>query len=307
MLLTWCSEVEKGTLVEFREVHDWLFNDIPMARRPKPNLTIGQMSTLGYLEVDWIQGDWAVAPPVLTLLPESGAVCLLTGARTRALIDAVADVETDDELSDIAPPTRHAQADGPTAILFPVDSGEALIKLADRLGVGYEFYASQRLAAILPSLDAMLSQCKHSVAPVGFEVKHFDTTRYRWVDVESDSKAGLYKYEAWGPPLYRLRLDHTPPIDVDLATGAFAEMRRLGQPILEFRQVSNSGELFVPLGIPLPTLHARTAALCSGLVPQMVQRRLAPWQLKYVNVPRNIADRIAQSLGQVLTSAQTPV
>jgi hypothetical protein len=197
--------------------------------------------------------------------------------------------------------TRHSQSDGPTAILFPVDSGEALEQLADRLGVGYEFYVSQRLAAVLPSLDAMLSQCKRSAAPVGFEVRLFDPARYRWLDIESDSKPGLYKYEAWGPPLYRLRIDHTLPVDADLATGAFAEVRRLGQHVLTFRQVGNSGELLVPLGMPLPALHARTAALCSGLVPQLVQRRLEPWQLKYVNVPRTIADRIAQTLGQVLT------
>jgi hypothetical protein len=113
LLLTWCSEVEKGTLTEFREVHNWLFADMPMDKRPKPNLTIGQMSTLGYVEVDWIQGEWAVAPPVLTLLPESGAVCLLTGARTRALTDAVAEVESNDNLSDIAPPTDMNRLTGP--------------------------------------------------------------------------------------------------------------------------------------------------------------------------------------------------
>jgi hypothetical protein len=188
-----------------------------------------------------------------------------------------------------------------------VDSGEALEQLANRLGVKYEFYVSQRLAAILPSLEAMLSQCKRSAAPVGFEVRQFDPVRYRWLDVQSDNRPGLYKYEAWGPPLYRLRTDHTIPFDVDLATGVFADVRRLAQNILTFRQVGNSGELLVPLGVPLPPLHARTAALCSGLLPQLVQRRNEPWQLKYMNVPRGIADRIAQSLGQVLTFGAEPL
>lgn len=302
LLLTWCSEVEAGTLIDFREVHDWLFADMAMAQRPKPNTTIGLMSTLGYLEVDWSRGGWAVAPPVLTLLPESGAICLLTGARSRALIDAVAEVEGNDELSDIAPPTRHSQAHGPTAILFPIDSGAALEQLARRLGVRYELCASQRLAAIIPSVDSMLGQCRRSAAPVGFEVKRFDHTRYRWLEADSDSNYGLYKYEAWGPPQYRWRADGHIPLDIDLATGAFAEMRRLNQHVLTFRQLGNSGELLVPLGIPLPTLHARTAALCSGLVPQLVQRRNEPWQLKYVNVPRDIAGRIALSLGQVLAT-----
>jgi hypothetical protein len=149
----------------------------------------------------------------------------------------------------------------------------------------------------------MLSLSKRSASPVGFEARQFDSVRYGWLDVESDSKPGLYKYEAWGPPLYRWRIDHAYPFDVDLATAAFAEMRRLGQNILTFRQRGTSGEFFVPLRIPLPALHARTAALCSGLVPQLVQRRQGPWQLKYVNVPRAIADRIAHTLGQVLVIA----
>lgn len=299
-LLTWCSELRVGDLTEFRVAHDWLLADVPEIGRPKPNTSISSMSTLGYLEVDWTKGEWSVAPPVLTLLPQSGAVCLLTGARTQPLLDAIEAVESDDSLSEIAPPTRHPQSGAPTAYLFPVDSSDALEKLATRLGVKYEYCVSERLAALLPSIDGFLEGCPRSASPRGFEVKRFNPTLFRWFETPSDGTPGLYQYEAWGPPQYRWRVDDAVPTHVDLATGVFAELRRVGQSGLGFRERGNSGELAVPLGVPLPALHARTAGLCSGLAPRLVRPESGLLYLVYANVPRAIADRIAQSLGQLL-------
>jgi hypothetical protein len=50
----------------------------------------------------------------------------------------------------------------------------------------------------------------------------------------------------------------------------------------------------------LPWLQARSAALCSGLTPWLER---GSWTRRFVNVPREVADRIAQSLEQELIVA----
>jgi hypothetical protein len=55
--------------------------------------------------------------------------------------------------------------------------------------------------------------------------------------------------------------------------------------------------LVVPARADLPALHARSAILCSGLLPEFDRLTTS---LKYKNVPLIIASRIAESLEQNL-------
>ena len=43
------------------------------------------LATLGHLEIDWLDRNWAAAPTILTILPDAGAHALLIGSRTREL------------------------------------------------------------------------------------------------------------------------------------------------------------------------------------------------------------------------------
>jgi hypothetical protein len=129
----------------------------------------------------------------------------------------------------------------------------------------------------------------------GYGVTRFGVDDLNWADVESDRSPGLYCYDAYGRPAYRLIVDSDQVYDVDLATGVWAALSRWGENRVRYREDAVNGTLVVPLGAPLPTLQARTAALCSGLAPSRASGGL--W---YRNVPNTIARRIARSLDQSL-------
>jgi hypothetical protein len=84
--------------------------------------------------------------------------------------------------------------------------------------------------------------------------------------------------------------------DVDLGVGAWAEARRQGvDDLLWWWPDGVNGTLDVPRYLPLPTLQARSATLCSGLAADFVDG-----SYRYVNVPNWLATRIAETLGQSL-------
>jgi hypothetical protein len=137
-------------------------------------------------------------------------------------------------------------------------------------------------------------------APAGFGVKRFDVSGLAWRDAESDREPGFYQYDNIVRPAFRL-LDHDNEVyDLDVATGVYAALSRWGENVLSYTPDSVNGTLTMPLTTPLPTLQARTAALCSGLAPRFDNGVLFYW-----NVPRATAERIARSLDQTLMVAAT--
>jgi hypothetical protein len=183
----------------------------------------------------------------------------------------------------------------PTALLIACEDETNIEALADALGIGYEYSVSERLSQLLPELDSYLGLASSMPAANGYGVTRFGVDDLNWADVESDRSPGLYCYDAYGRPAYRLIVDSDQVYDVDLATGVWAALSRWGENRVRYREDAVNGTLVVPLGAPLPTLQARTAALCSGLAPSRASGGL--W---YRNVPNTIARRIARSLDQSL-------
>ena len=147
LLLEWASERGRGNWQRFRDAHDWAH---PPAARPAwrgAGFTVRQMSALGHIEIDWQAGFWAAAPPVLTLLPSAGGHALLTGGRTRALIDRLdAELRKRGDLYGLDP---YAQEVAPSAILIASGDEEAIQSLADALGVSYVHSASARRKSVV--------------------------------------------------------------------------------------------------------------------------------------------------------------
>jgi hypothetical protein len=293
LLLEWVSERASGSWQQFRQAQDWILNTDVDERswRVPPGFSARMLSTLGHIEVDWASARWAAAPPLLTLLPSAGAHALLTGARTRALIERLSDASDSPSLYVSSLRQRLA----PTAVLIACENETNIEALAQALEIAYEYSVSERLSHLLPELDSYLALAPAMPAASGFGVTRLDLDRLRWADVESDRSPGLYCYDAYGRPLYRLVVSSEEVYDVDLATGAWAALSRWGENRLEYRTDAVNGTLIIPLGAPIPTLHARTAALCSGLAPARVEGAL--W---YRNVPTPVARRIARSLDQTL-------
>ncbi|MGI9098479.1 MAG: hypothetical protein ACR2H2_08315 [Solirubrobacteraceae bacterium] len=295
LLLHWASERGEGSWQQLRDAHEWIATAYPLSSaswRPTPGMTARRLTTLGHVEIDWQHGRWAVAPPLLTILPSAGAHALLTGARTRALINQLTDAADDPSLFVTTCPQRHA----PTAILIACEDETHIESLAEELGIGYEFSVSDRLSELLPTLDSYLALASTTPAPRGYGVAQLDLQSLRWDDAESDREPGLYRYDQHGRPAYRL-VSEQQTYDVDWGIGAWAALSRWGENKLQYRKDAVNGTLVAPIGAPLPTLHARAAALCSGLAP--ARSSGADW---YRNVPRHVAERIARSLDQTLVT-----
>lgn len=289
LLLQWASERGGGTWSEWKDVFRWA---TPAGRPFGPSLALRTFSMLGHVEIDWEASRWTVAPPVLTLLPDAGGHGLLTGARTGALRKRL-DHELDhpDVLAHFV-----AQADAPDACLVGTGSGTALQELADWLEVPYEHSLGRRLAALLPDLDAMLVHRRSTPGIPDLGVEMFDAESGRWPPVEEDARPGLYRYERGWRKELRWKDDDGQPYHVDMALGAWCELRRLGRRSeIKWEPESVHGLLGVPVRFPAPALHARAAAMCSGLAPTREGR-----MLMYRNVPEDVAAAVASSLSQEL-------
>lgn len=293
LLLEWVSERGDGSWAQFRRAHEWLFEGSQNPNYVTPGFTAGLLSMLGHIEVDWVAERWAACPPVLTLLPSAGAHALLTGGRTRALM-----ADFNRELSEdmnFYPLEPHKQRFAPSAVLVPCESSADVQALAQRLGIAFEHSVSSRLAELLAPLDRYLNLSLSAAPARGYGFRVFDAHTLAWRDDVSDDTPGLYQYETHVGFAYMLQDDDGSTYKVDKAVGIYTALSRWGENRLRWFRKSVNGELVVPLRAPLPVLHARVAALCSGLAPEQRKDVLA-----YVNVPRTVAERMAHTLGQSL-------
>jgi hypothetical protein len=294
LLLEWVSERGEGSWTSFRDAYAWLEADSDLKPWETASLLARQMSALAHLEIDWKRSRWAACPPVLTLLPSAGAHGLLTGGRTRELTDRLAvEQERRDDIFCLEP---ISQSLAPSALLIACEDERAMRRLAEALGIQATYSVASRLAAVLPSLDSYIALARSTPAPFDYGVQALSVDQLGWSDVESDRAPGLYRYQTPAGRKFRYVNHEGTSHEVDLAIGTFAALRAAGQAsrLKWFRQPLN-GDLEVPLSAPLPTLHARAAALCSGLAPDRRGRSLV-----YMNVPEEIAHAIAQSLEQQL-------
>ena len=285
-LLHWVAELGDGTLSGFSEAHAWATDERVPAHR-----TLRAMAALGQVEVDWAGGRWGAVDPTITLLPDAGGYGLVVGARTARLTN---DLRSKADALDVDVQPR-SQAGAADAYFIAADSEQALQQVADRLDVDYVHSVTERLASVLPSLAAMLSSLREPPIASHYGIERYDLD-HGWDPVDDDRAAGLYRYEVSGPRTLQLVDEDRTRYRVDLAVGAWAEARRTGRSaMLRWEADGLNGMLQAPAMLPLPTLHARAATLCSGLAP-----RYSTGHLSYVNVPAWLAARIGDSVGQDL-------
>ena len=152
------------------------------------------------------------------------------------------------------------------------------------------------MSAILsPIADQVLNSRETVEPPRGYDLALFSPTRLTWEPAPNAVTNGLYRNRAYGLDRYRLKgAGGTHEVDRDL--GVWASLAAADRHVLRYEGWQINGALEVPMVARLPHLQARTAVLCSGRPPVRTDRRT----VQYLNVPRNIATRIAASLEQVL-------
>jgi hypothetical protein len=295
LFLEWLSESGCGTWSDFARVHQWLFPSAPGRRPVKPNHTASMLASLGHVEIDWHEGRWSVAPPILTILPGAGEHAVLVGSRTRTLAarleKATAVDATDDLLLRVFP-----QASAPDAVFVACTNESNVLDLATTLGIGFEYSVAGRLSALLTPVSEGLIPVA-SPPESALERQRWDPRTLRWNPAVGQWQAGLYRYRTAGLRKYRYFTDSSTCYRVEFPVGAYVELRRIGSNVLTYSYEGVNGVLSVPARVPLPALQARVAALCSGIAPAFDGKIDA---VKYLNVPQDLANSIADSLGQDL-------
>jgi hypothetical protein len=309
LLLRWLSETGSGKLRDLLDAAEWVASNHRLKLRwGAPGRWIRDASALGYLDIDWPHGRWAAAPAVLTRLPDSDGYLLLTGSRTVTNEERLA-AEREEwiEAQTVGNPCHEGDIPCPQTVLIQSDSGTDLPSLARRLGAKWVSCAALQLAQMLP--DVAVRGDAASPLP-GEPLERFDLELRRFVSVGRLAGDGLYRFR---------RADHQRPCQLlrgrdwyltSYEEGVYLELARSEQtPGANIRWLRDKGRgrdhlgaLIVDWGSPLPSLQARTAALCSGLTPRFFDLATTA---RYENVPLKIAESIAASLKQQLGIAGT--
>jgi hypothetical protein len=304
LLLEWMSEQGSGTWSDFRAAHTWLLArpaDLPISPAhhtpppppPPPLRTYLNLSKLGHVESSPADSRWAVAPPVLTIVPGASVHAVVVGGRTRPFSAALrAALESRDLDLDLV---SRPQPTGPDTMYISCGDEADLIQLAERLGIRYEYSVSERLSQLFPHIDSLLERAGAPPPSAGYGVSRWMPESNRFEPTNRPDEPGLYQWETVGAPQYRFTAGERRYANVDFSTGRYAELRRLGINVLTYKKESVNGTLRVSVRADLPPLQARAAILCTGMLPPFERETLT---LSYRNVPLAIAERIAVSLGQ---------
>jgi hypothetical protein len=263
---------------------------------------IRDMSALGHLDVDWRRGVWSAAPPVLTRLPFSDGLALITGRRTAALERAV------DQAAEewaVVLPVVNESAEGdipvPRSLLLQYDTPDELPDRADELGCSYSPCAALQMFSLLPDLEPGPPAAPPAPGNVQ-TVEKYDPVKRTYEPADSYSQDGLYRWRGadWSRLVQIRRGSGFQSTEHEY--GVYLELERTGTGSLRWQPESGTGRervgtLFVDWGAPLPPLHARAAVLCTGLQPRFSS---VAETVRYDNVPRAAAERLARSLRQEL-------
>ena len=319
LLLAFLSEKGRGTWGEFKEAYDWLVGptDDPSARAW---IAARDLAALGHIEVAWGETiHWCAADPILTMLPRSGGRAFLTGARTRHLYRPGRRVrETGQNARGVERreaatgrlveecerlglwPDEIPASSGPVTVLIASAGHDDVERLARELGITCTYSVAEQIAALLPPLEAYMAQFEAGDLPRGFEAERFDAQAIGWLPTSSFDERGLYRCRTYAGHVHAL-LDATWRWRrVEREFGIYEVLRWEERPVLSYSEASF--ELRVPAEAGLPALHARAATLCSGRLPRRARDSgTGSLSLTFANVPWDLAERIASSLGQRLS------
>ncbi|MFF0692430.1 hypothetical protein ACFYU4_07335 [Streptomyces tendae] len=303
LLMRWVSEVGGGKVADLRAgVLRTARGRGLHVREGAEGRWIRDMSALGHLDVDWRRGVWSAAPPVLTRLPFSDGLALITGRRTAALGRAVD--QAAEEWAVVLPvvnETAEGDVPVPRSLLLQYDTPDELPGRADELGCSYSPCAALQTFCLLPDLEPGLPAAPPAPGNVQ-TVEKYDPVKRIYEPADSYSQDGLYRWRGadWSR-LVQIRRGNVFQ-STEHEYGVYLELERTGTGSIRWQPESGAGRervgtLFVDWGAPLPPLHARAAVLCTGLQPRFSS---VAETVRYDNVPRAAAERLARSLRQEL-------
>lgn len=180
------------------------------------------------------------------------------------------------------------------------EEGE-LAELAADLGAVLSPCFAYQGASLLPS-SALVERT--SAPEYGAPLEQYDFEHCRYLPVRRPQHDGLYRLKRRDSKQVCQVLRSGDWYETTHEHGVYAVLANQNSAADVLRWLPEKtcgrkhiGTLFVDWGYPLPDLHRRVAAMCSGLAPRINE---GAQNLAYDNVPKIVAMKIADSLGQVL-------
>lgn len=311
LLLRWMSEVGSGAVQNLRTHIAWVNRTNSQADhaqdvsendlRMRSGRWLRDQITVGHIDVEWDRGKarWRTAPPVFTTIPGGFGYALLTGGRPARLDDAL--VENEAIVHRISRPFTDDDFDQPTAVFISYQSGADLADIASGLGVRFVPDAAQRLAESLERI-APGPPCAPPVMD-GSPVEKWNPGKLRFdrVDLSSVRTPGMYRQKVLGRQRHMLRLNDAWFL-TSRVEGAYLAAHPLANHIRWRRDPASQediGTVFIDAGMSLPDPQRRVLGLCTGLGPKVGKQSR---NTRYDNVPRSVADVVAASLRQKLST-----
>ncbi|MFE2234141.1 hypothetical protein ACFXA4_16450 [Streptomyces sp. NPDC059442] len=303
LLLRWASEVGEGKITDFKATLAWITRSRNIrVREGAEGRWLRDVSALGHIDVDWRNGLWAVSPPVLTTLPYSDGLAVLTGRRTKATSRAMEELyDSGERIHWLSNETAEGDIAVPDTLLLGYEHPDMLLRNAERIGCTFVPCAALRLFALLPDLAPGSPAAPPALGNV-HTVECYNHENRQYEPTQSYAKEGLYRWRStdWARLVQIRRGQEWHSTEHE--NGVYLEHARLGTSAMRWRPESGrgrerTGRLSVDWGAPLPPLHARAAVLCTGIQPRI--HKLAE-VVRYDNVPRHAAEKLAASLLQEL-------
>lgn len=230
------------------------------------------LDSLGYCEFDFKRRKVFMCPPGLARLPSTGLPkAVLVGARIPGLISRLKkEVKSEyDNAIFLNIPQKQFAIDIPPLICIEADSIDTLKNIAEKCGIIHDLEApaSWKLA----SMSADIGAIKHGLNFISRSwsaqpLKVFDATKLRFTSFSERSDRCLTDFLN---PVDKQHVhwlwDNSTAAEIDRDWGRYVTLNATGRNVLLYDKASL--QMAVPTWVPLPTLLARSLAMCTGLPP----------------------------------------
>ncbi|MFI0010799.1 MULTISPECIES: hypothetical protein [Streptomyces] len=304
LLLRWVSERGAGTLSDVKQGMWWLASTYcPDIEPGAAGRWLRDAVSLGHIDIDWRNRRWSAAPPVLTRLPQARGLAVLAGSRTVAFDHRLDQAVRDGLVELFRVPSARPPRDIPlpVSLIVQFDDEAGLAQWATELGAEYTSCFALQGAALLPPLGL---EVRTSAPEFGQPLEQYSLDRREYQPAVRPQGDGLYRLkQREGKRVCQVR--HSGEwYQTSHEEGVYSvlESRNPEADVLRWLPEKDCGRerfgtLYVDWGYPLPDLHRRVAVMCSGLAPRINSHAE---NLAYDNVPKAVAIKIADSLGQHL-------
>ena len=268
LILEWCSLKGTGTRGSFEQACHSVLG--PSAR---PSQLLHELELSGHVEVDWVDsGRWWVAPTVLSFVEGSGGNAVLLGAKSPETMSVLKQLEAN---GDIRALTVVPQGGGsPTAIFIGVSSIAELVAAGQAIGATTKTTVRLEYKDALVSLETAVAAGTSEYTSSGIQAKRLNVAALRFEPREVRFgywTPGCYEQMSYGMRRYLYVDDEGGLHNVDRWIAVHAEINRtMGLASDAPNPLSWSPEslsLFCDARAQLPTMWARAAVMCTGLLP----------------------------------------